>query len=116
MKLSGQQLLALYALKGTGKCVGKDARMRSRLMAPRDYRLRTLLALRKKGLIEHYIGSEWYLTDAGRKWIPAANKSDAAPLHPIELDIHIGGETRDYVIRQLSDLLFDMKNDEAQKG
>lgn len=69
MRITGAQLLALYDLKGTGQYVGKDARMKARLMAPCDYRLRTLLALRKRGLIEHYICCEWYLTREGQEFI-----------------------------------------------
>jgi hypothetical protein len=68
-KITGPQLLALYDLKGTGMFVGKDARRKTRLMHSCDYRLRTLLALRRKGLIEHSHCSEWYLTDAGQEFI-----------------------------------------------
>lgn len=67
--VTGPQLLALYALKGTGEYVGKDALMNARLMAPCDYKLATLLALRRRGLIEHYICSEWYLTQAGQEFV-----------------------------------------------
>jgi hypothetical protein len=69
MKITGPQLLAIYALKGTGEYVGKDARMKTRTMYSQDYRLKTLLALRKKGLIEHFIASDWYLTQAGREFV-----------------------------------------------
>jgi hypothetical protein len=68
-KVTGPQLLALYGLKGTGLYVGKDALMKTRLMHSSDYRLRTLLALRKKGLIEHSHCSEWYLTREGQEFI-----------------------------------------------
>lgn len=69
IRLTGPQLLALYDLKGTGRYVGKDARMRARVMPRNDYSLRTLLSLRSKGLIDHWIGSEWYLTADGQDWI-----------------------------------------------
>lgn len=69
IRITGQQLLALYALKGTGQAVGKDARMRTRTMYSQDYRLRTLLALRKKGLAEHSYCSEWYLTREGQEFV-----------------------------------------------
>jgi hypothetical protein len=74
VKLSGPQLIALYDLKGTGRYVGKDAQMKTRLMNSK-YRLRTLLALRRKGLIEHYIACQWYLTDEGREWVRAGRLS-----------------------------------------
>jgi hypothetical protein len=69
MKISGPQLLALYDLKGTGRNVGREAQLRTRTMYPQDVRLRTLLALRKHGLVEHSHCSEWYLTDEGREFI-----------------------------------------------
>lgn len=75
MKLSGPQLIALYDLKGTGRFVGKDARMKTRVMCSVDCRLRTLLALRRKGLIEHFIAGEWYLTEEGRAFVSAGRLS-----------------------------------------
>jgi len=75
MRITGPQLLALYDLKGTGRYVGKDALSRTRVMAPQDYRLRTLMALRKRGLIEHSHCCEWYLTDEGQDFVRAGRLS-----------------------------------------
>ena len=36
MRISGPQLLALYDLKGTGLYIGKEARMKTRLMHSKD--------------------------------------------------------------------------------
>jgi hypothetical protein len=69
MKITGPQLLALYALKGTGQFVGKDARMKTRLMHIDDYKLVTMLALRRRGLVEHSHCSEWYLTREGQEFV-----------------------------------------------
>jgi hypothetical protein len=69
MRITGSQLLALYDLKGTGRYVGKDALSRTRLMSPREYRFQTLLALRRRGLIEHSHCCEWYLTEEGREFV-----------------------------------------------
>ena len=69
MRISGPQLLALYDLKGTGLHIGKEARMKTRLMHSKDYSLKTMLALRRRGLIEHSHCSEWYLTREGENFV-----------------------------------------------
>ena len=69
MKITGPQLLAIYDLKGTGQYVGKDAILKTRTMYSQDHALRTLLALRRKGLIEHSHWSEWFLTNEGQAFV-----------------------------------------------
>jgi hypothetical protein len=65
MRLSGAQGKALFHFRGTGKFVGKDAQWKAKV-PKRGVGLRTLLSLRKKGLLEHMIANQWYLTEAGR--------------------------------------------------
>ena len=69
MKVTGPQLLAIYDLKGTGQYVGKDAVLKKRTIYSQDHALRTMLALRRKGLIEHSHCSEWYLTSEGQQFV-----------------------------------------------
>ena len=67
LKLSAFESISLRFFRGTGQYVGKDARMRTRQM--RGQTLRTLLNLRKKGLLEHFCAGQWYLTDEGRDYL-----------------------------------------------
>jgi hypothetical protein len=62
--LTAAQLKILYALRGTGLYVGKDALYRGRIIE--QFPLRTRLHLRKRGLIEYSAAGQWHLTEAGK--------------------------------------------------
>lgn len=62
--LSATQRKILWALKRTGLYAGKDAFGRFKFMEDK-FPLRSLLALRKRGLIEHFCAGQWYLTKEG---------------------------------------------------
>lgn len=66
-RLTAPQLKILYALRGTGLYVGKDALYRGRIIE--QFPLRTRLHLRKRGLIEYSAAGQWHLTEAGRDFV-----------------------------------------------
>lgn len=66
-RLTATQLRILYALRGTGNYVGKDALYRGKIIE--QFPLRTRLHLRKRGLIEYSAAGQWHLTEAGRDFV-----------------------------------------------
>lgn len=65
-KLSAPQIQAMAFLRGTGE-TRKNGSLKSKFVGSRVAYI-TLRALRRKGLIDHFIAGHWYLTSAGEKW------------------------------------------------
>jgi hypothetical protein len=62
------QIAVLRSFRGTGMYVGKDALWQHR-WPKKGIRFKTLMALRKKGYLEHAIANRWYLTEQGREFV-----------------------------------------------
>jgi hypothetical protein len=66
--LTIRQTAILLFFRRTGRYVGKDALWKDR-WPRKDFTNAELLALRKKGLLEHSAANRWYLTEAGREQV-----------------------------------------------
>jgi len=71
MKITPTQFIVLNSFRGTGEYVGKDAVIKCKGI--RMHRLSTLLALRRKGLLEHFCAGQWYLTRDGQEALRKGN-------------------------------------------
>lgn len=63
--MSRFQRAVLNRFRGTGDYVGRDQFHKDRL-PPKGVTLRTLLSLRRQGLLEHFCANRWYLTRVGQ--------------------------------------------------